>query len=88
MEDESIQNDFCVGNRELAVCDREDLVIVGDVESWWGSTVDVGSIVREYVGIAGSNKYIGGAAVRGESYFGRVDGEDAIDEWCCVRGIE
>ena len=48
-EDESIQSDLCVGNRELAVCDREDLVIVGDIESWWGSAVGVGSIVREYV---------------------------------------
>jgi hypothetical protein len=41
---ESIQCDVCVGNRELAVCDREDLVIVGDVKSWWGSAVGVGSI--------------------------------------------
>jgi hypothetical protein len=79
VEDESIQSDLCVGNRELAVCDREDLVIVGDVESWWGCAVGVGSIVCEYVGVAGSNKNIGGAAVRGEGDFGRVDGEDAMD---------
>ena len=63
MENECIESDLCVGDRELAVCDQEDLVIVGDVESWWGSAVGVGSIVREDVGVAGSNKYIGGAAV-------------------------
>jgi hypothetical protein len=63
VEDERIEGDLCVRDRELAVWDREDLVIVGDVESWWGSAVGVGSIVREDVGVAGSNKYIGGAAV-------------------------
>ncbi len=63
MENERIESDLCAGDRELAVCDREDLVIVGDVESWWGSAVGVGSIVREYVGVAGSKEDIGGAAV-------------------------
>ncbi len=85
MKDESIQCDLCVGNRELAVCNGEDLVIVGDVESWWGSAVGVGSIVREDVGVAGSNKYIGGAAVRGECDLGRVDGEDAMDGVVCGK---
>jgi hypothetical protein len=39
VEDERIEGDLWVRDRELAVCDREDLVIVGDVESWWGSAV-------------------------------------------------
>ena len=83
MEDERVQSNLCVGNRELAVCDREDLIIVGDVESWWGSAVGVGSIVREYVGVACSNKNVGGAAVRGEGYFRRVDGEYAVNGVVC-----
>jgi hypothetical protein len=49
VEDEGIQHDVCVGNRELAVGDGKDLVIVGDVESWWGSAVGVSGIFREYV---------------------------------------
>ncbi len=42
LEDKRIQSDVCVGNRELAMGDWEDLVIVGDVESWWGSIIGVG----------------------------------------------
>ncbi len=68
-----------LGMESLPCAIGEDLVVVGDVESWWGSVVGVGSIVRKYVGVAGSNKYIGGAAVRGEGYFGRVEGEDAMN---------
>ena len=85
MEDERIEGDLCVRDRELAVCDRENLVIVGDVESWWGSAVGVGSIVREYVGVASPNKNVGGAAVRGECDLGRVDGEDAMDGVVCGK---
>ena len=85
MENERIESDLCVGDRELAVCDREDLVIVGDVESWWGSAVGVGSIVREYVRVAGSNEDIGGAAVGGEGDLGRVDGEDAMYGTVCGK---
>ena len=41
---------MCVlGIDSIAMCDWEDLVIVSDVESWWGSVVGVGSVVREYV---------------------------------------
>ena len=47
MEDERIESDLCVGDGELAVCDREDRVIIGDVKSWWGSAVGVGSIMWE-----------------------------------------
>ena len=35
VEHEGIECDVCVRNSELAICDREDLVIVGNVESWW-----------------------------------------------------
>ena len=49
MEDERVQSNLCVGNVQLAVCDRKDLVVVGNVESWWGIVVGVGSIVRKCV---------------------------------------
>jgi hypothetical protein len=52
MENEGVQHDVRVGDSELAVCDGEDLVVVGDVESWWGSAVGVSSIFREYVCVA------------------------------------
>ncbi len=47
--------------------------------------VGVGSIVREYVGVAGPNKNVGGAAVQGECDLGRVDDEDAMDGVVCGK---
>ena len=75
VEHEDIECDGCVWNGELAVCDREDLVIVGNVESWWGCSCSVGRVVGEYVRVAGSDKYIGGATVGREDHFWRVDCE-------------
>ncbi len=52
MENEGVQHDVCVGDSELAVCNGEDLVVVGDVESWWGSAVGVRCVLCEYVCVA------------------------------------
>ncbi len=86
MEDERVQCNVCVGNNELAVCDWEDLMVVGNVKSWWGIVVGVNSIVRSMCeSQALSNEYIGGAAVRGEGYFWRVDGEYAVNGVVCGK---
>ena len=52
MENECVQSNLCVRDRELAVCDWEDLVIIGDVESWWERVVGVWSVMREYMCVA------------------------------------
>ncbi len=52
MENECVQSNLRVRDRELAVRDWEDLIIVGNVESWWGIVVGVWSILREYVCVA------------------------------------
>ncbi len=72
---EGIECDVCVRNGKLAVCNREDLVIVGHVESWWGCSGSINRVVGEYVRVAGSDKYIGGATVGRENHFWRVDCE-------------
>ena len=85
VEHEGIECDVCVRNGEFAVCDREDLVIVGNVESWWGCSVIVNHVVGEYVRVAGSDKYIGGSTVGREDHFWRVDCEYAMYGIVCWK---
>ena len=83
VEHEGIECDVCVRNGKFAVSDREDLVIVGNVESWWGCSCSVGRVVGKYVRVAGPDEYIGGATVGCEDHFWRVDGEYAVDGVVC-----
>ena len=85
VEHEGIECDVGVRNGELAVCDREDLVIVGNVESWWGCSVIVNRVVGEYVRVAGSDEYIGGSTVGREDHFWRVDCEYAMYGVVCWK---
>ena len=85
VEHERIEFDGRVRNGELSVCYREDLVIVSDVESWWGCSCSVGRVVGKYVRVAGSDEYIGGATVGCEDHFWRVDGEYAMYSVVCWK---
>ena len=85
VEHERIECDGRVRNGELAVCYREDLVIVGNVESWWGCSCSVGRVVGKYVRVAGSDEYIGGATVRREDHFCRVNCEYAVYGIVCWK---
>ena len=85
VEHEGIECDVCVRNGEFAVCDQEDLVIVGNVESWWGCSVIVNREVGEYVRVAGSDEYIGGSTVGREDHFWRVDREYAMYGIVCWK---